>query len=181
MGPRTHGAGADEQVVIIHHGDRGPVEVARHQRATPGSPQIYDDHFGGPSTKQPGQYTVRPRSQAEEEFLAIGDGARVWLHEACAAGTPKIRAKMDAAVTMAKVAGNSRVDWALGHAAVNGRFGYKDLASILNAHPPTTTRRATESRSLAQGTSGWAKINNHHHDTQTNNLQTDEDVSAVNP
>jgi len=155
---RTHGVGAGEQVIVIHHGDRGPVEVARHRRATPGSPRINDDHFGGPSDKQPGQYRVRPRSQAEEEFLGIGDGARVWLHEACAAGTQKIRAKMDAAVTMAKVAGNSRVDWALGHAAVHGRFGSKDLASILNAHPPTTTRRATESRSLAQGTSSWAQI-----------------------
>ena len=121
---------------------QGPVEVARHRRATPGSPQIDDDHFGGPSTKQPGQYRVRPRSQAEREFLAIGDGAHVWLAEAAAAGTQKIRAKMDAAVTMAKVAGNTRVDWALGHAAVNGRFGHDDLASILNAHPPTTTRQA---------------------------------------
>ena len=95
---------------------------------------------------------LRARDDAEREFLAIGDGARVWLGEACAAGTQKIRAKMDAAVTMAKVAGNTRVDWSLGHAAVNGRFGHADLASILNAHPPTTTRRATESRSLAQGT-----------------------------
>ena len=101
---------------------------------------------------------MRPRNQAEREFLVIGDGAHVWLSEAAAAGTPKIRAKMDAAVTMAKVAGNTRVDWALGHAAVNGRFGYKDLASILNAHPPVTTRQAGESRSLAQGTSGWAQI-----------------------
>ena len=155
---RSHGVGADEQVIVIHHGDRGPVEVARHRRATPGSPQICDDHFGGPSTKQPGEYRVRPRNQAEEEFLAIGDGARVWLHEACAAGTQKIRAKMDAAVTLAKVVGNGRVDWALGHTAVNGRFGHKDLASILNAHPPTTNRRAGESRSLAQGTSSWARI-----------------------
>ena len=155
---RAHGAGADEQVIVVHHGDRGPVEVARHLRATPGSPQINDDHFGGPAAKQPGQYRVRPRTDAEREFLAIGDGAHVWLSEAAAAGTPKIRAKMDAAVTMAKVAGNTRVDWALGHAAVNGRFGYKDLASILNAHPPVTTRQAGESRSLAQGTSGWAQI-----------------------
>jgi hypothetical protein len=155
---RAHGAGIDEQVIVVHLGDRGPVEVARHSRARPGSPRIDDDHFGGPSTKQPGQYRVRPRNAAEREFLAIGDGAHVWLSEACAAGTGKIRAKMDAAVTMAKVAGNGRVDWALGHAAVNGRFGYKDLASILNAHPPTTTRRATESRSLAQGTHSWAKI-----------------------
>jgi len=61
------------------------------------------------------------------------------------------------AVTMAKVAGNSRVDWALGHAAVNGR-GHTDLASILNAHPPVTTRRARESRSLAQGASSLARI-----------------------
>lgn len=155
---RVHGAGTDEQVVIIHHGDRGPVEVARHRRATPGSPQINEDHFGGPSDKQPGQYRVRPRNDAEREFLAIGDGAHVWLSEAAAAGTGKIRAKMDAAVTMAKVAGNGRVDWALGHAAVNGRFGYRDLASILNAHPPTTTLQAGESRSLAQGTSSWAQI-----------------------
>ena len=155
---RSHGAGSQEQVVVVHHGAQGPVEVARHRRATPGSPQINDDHFGGPSTKHPGQYRVRPRSQAEREFLAIGDGAHVWLAEAAAAGTQKIRAKMDAAVTMAKVAGNTRVDWALGHAAVNGRFGHHDLASILNAHPPTTTRQAGESRSLAQGTSGWAQI-----------------------
>jgi transposase len=156
---RAAGAGAAEQVIIVHHSRQGPVEVARHRRARPGSPRIDDDHFGGPATRQPGQYPLRPRSHAEEEFLAIGDGARVWLHEACAAGTQKIRAKMDAAVTMAKVAGNTRVDWALGHAAVNGRFGHKDLASILNAHPPTTTRRATESRSLAQGTHSWAQIN----------------------
>lgn len=59
---------------------------------------------------------------------------------------------------MAKVAGNTRVDWALGHAAVNGRFGYRDLASILNAHPPAPRQSASETRSLAQGTSGWAQI-----------------------
>lgn len=160
---RAHGAGTSEHVIVVHHSQQGPVEVARHLRAAPGSPRIDDDHFGGPSTKQPGQYTLRPRNDAEREFLAIGDGARVWLSEAASAGTQKIRSKMDAAVTMAKVAGNTRVDWALGHAAVNGRFGHKDLASILNAHPPTTTRQAGESRSLAQGTSGWAQISSTAH------------------
>jgi transposase len=173
---RVHGVGADEQVVVVHNTGRGPVEVARHSRATPGSPQINEDHFGGPSDKQPGQYRVRPRNDAEREFLAIGDGAHVWLSEACAAGTGKIRAKMDAAVTMAKVAGNPRVDWALGHAAVNGRFGYKDLASILNAHPPTTTLQAGESRSLAQGTSSWAQIT-----TATGTTAMGVDGSVVGP
>lgn len=155
---RATGIGAGEQIVIVHHGRSGPVEVARHLRASPGSPRIDDDHFGGPPTKQPGQYQIRPRTEAEQAFLAIGDGAHVWLAEAAALGVQRIRAKMEAAVTMAKVAGNPRVDWALGHAAVNGRFGWKDLASILNAHPATPARRATESRSLSQGTAGWAQI-----------------------
>jgi transposase len=157
---RAAGVGSAERVVIVHHGRSGPVEVARHTRATPGSPQIDDEHFGGPATKQPGQYTIRPRTEAETAFLAIGDGAHVWLAEAAASGVQRIRAKMDAAVTMAKVAGNPRVDWALGHAAVNGRFGWKDLSSILNAHPSNrSSRRAGETRSLSQGTAGWAKIN----------------------
>jgi transposase len=156
---RAHGLGAGEQVVVVYVDPRqGPVEVARHLRAVPGSPRIDDDHFGGPIDKLPGEYRVRPRTQAEAAFLAIGDGAHVWLAEAAAAGTSRIRAKMEAAVTMAKVAGNTRVDWALGHAAVNGRFGYRDLSSILNAHPTTPRQRASETRSLAQGTNAWAKI-----------------------
>jgi hypothetical protein len=156
---RAHGLGAAEQVIIVHVDPRrGPVEVARHLRAVSGSPRIDDSHFDQPRDKQPGQYPVRPRTDAEEAFLAIGDGAQVWLAEAAAAGTSRIRAKMEAAVTMAKVAGNARVDWALGHAAVSGRFGWRDLSSILNAHPPAPWQRASEFRSLAQGTSGWAKI-----------------------
>lgn len=146
---RAHGIGAGERIVIVHADRRGPTEVARHRRATPGTPSIDDDHFGGPPAKRPGEYSVHPKTAAERAFLAIGDGAQVWLAEAAAAGTSRIRAKMEAAVTMAKVAGNARVDWALGHAAVDSRFGYQDLASILNAQPPTTTRRAAETRSLS--------------------------------
>ena len=36
---RVHGAGRDERVVIVHVGVGGAVEVARHRRAEPGSPQ----------------------------------------------------------------------------------------------------------------------------------------------
>ncbi len=42
---RVYGAGDGEQVVITHLGARGPVEVARHARAVPGSPRILDEHF----------------------------------------------------------------------------------------------------------------------------------------
>ena len=53
------------------------------------------------------------------------------------------------------------VDWALGHAAVHGRFADGDLASILDHHASSARggeHRASEDRSLAQGTAGWARL-----------------------
>jgi hypothetical protein len=157
---RVHGRGADEQVVFVHVGENGPVEVARWLRATPGSPRLDDAHFGpapaGALDRQPKAKTV-----AEGEFLALGDGARLWLTEAAAVGTPKMRVKMAAAVTMAKLVGPGEVDWALGHAAVHARFAEADLASILEhrAAGATGTRHAAaEDRSLTQGTAGWAAL-----------------------
>ena len=87
---RVQGTGAEEQVVIVHVGDgpdaKGPVEVARHHRATPGTPRIDEEHFPaqpeGPLERRP-----RARNAAESEFLDLGEGARLWLVEAAAAGT----------------------------------------------------------------------------------------------
>lgn len=42
---RVYGQGAEEAIVLVHVGPCGPVEVARHARATPGTPRINDDHF----------------------------------------------------------------------------------------------------------------------------------------
>lgn len=158
---RAHGTGPGEQVIIIHHGTNGPVEVARHVRARPGSPAINDEHFPGTRTRIPGDYAVRARSADEAAFLAIGDGARTWLIEAAAAGTARMNVKMAEAVTLAKIAGTAAVDRALGDAAVHGRFAHPDLASILNANiVRTTTHAANESTSLTQGTGPWARIGN---------------------
>lgn len=156
---RTHGLGAGEQVIIVHHGAQGPVEVARHYRARPGSPQVDDAHFPDHTPKIPGDYTVIPRSKAEAEFLGIGHGARTWLLEAAAAGTARMNVKMAEAVALAKIAGATDVDRALGVAALHGRFATGDLASILNtATARVSTHAASESRSLTQGTGGWAAI-----------------------
>jgi hypothetical protein len=137
---RTHGVGAGEQVIIVHVGADGPVEVARHLRAEPGSPRIDDTHFrstpAGALDREP-----RPRTVPERDFLALGDGARLWLTEA-------------AAVAMAKLLGPAEVDRALGHAALNSRFGEHDLASILDHQARSTSgpvHRAGEERSLTQG------------------------------
>lgn len=158
---RVHGAGEDEQVVLTHVGAHGPVEVARHERATPGSPRINDAHF---PPQPPGALERKPlaRNVAEAQFLALGEGARLWLAEAAAAGSTKIRVKMADAVALSKLFDAARVDWALGHAAVHGRFAEADLASILDHHhgaaASDAARRASEDASLTQGTSGWARL-----------------------
>jgi transposase len=156
---RCNGTGPDEQIVIVHHGPSGPIEVARHGRARPGSPAIIDEHFPGTRTRIPGDYAVKARSAGEAEFLAIGEGAKTWLLEAAAAGTARMNVKMAEAVTLAKIAGTAEVDKALGNAAVHGRFAHPDLASILNANiQRTTAHSADETRSLTQGTGAWAAM-----------------------
>jgi hypothetical protein len=149
--------------VIVHVGDDGPVEVARHRRATPGTPRIDDGHF---PPQPPGPLDRRPRAKtpAESEFLDLGEGARLWLVEAAAAGTPRMRVKMSEALALAKLFDPVEVDWALGHAAVHGRFAEADLSSILDHHaraPKTGEHRASEDSSLTQGTGAWARLGQH--------------------
>lgn len=156
---RSHGQGREEQVIIVHHGATGPVEVARHRKAAPGSPSIHDEHFSDTPVKVPGQYVPRARGRAEQAFLAIGEGAKAWLLEAAGAGTARMNQKMEAAVTLAKMVGTDEVDQALGQAAINQRFAHGDLASILAAGTTAgPTHTADETASLTQGTAGWAGL-----------------------
>ena len=162
---RVHGRGVEEQVVIVHIGPAGPVEVARHRRANPGSPKITEEHF---PPAPAGALDRRPRAKnaADAEFLALGEGAHMWLTEAAAAGSTKMRVKMAQALGLAKLFDPAEVDWALGHAAVHGRFAEADLASILDHHAGARTsdeqhraaHRAGEGHSLTQGTSAWAGL-----------------------
>lgn len=157
---RVHGQGPDEKVIIVHIGPSGPVEVARHSRATPGSPKVVDAHFpprpAGALERQP-----KAKNAAEAEFLALGGGARMWLTEAAAAGTTKMRVKMAAAVALSKLGDPVAVDWALGHAAVNSRFAEADLGSIVSHHARANAgprHQASETRSLTQGTGAWSAL-----------------------
>ncbi|HXL60960.1 MAG TPA: IS21 family transposase, partial [Mycobacterium sp.] len=150
-----HHDGTDE-VVICALDDGGPIEVARHRRTTPGNPAINDSHFSTHRDKIPGDYRIRARNPSERTFLALGPGAEVWLKEAAALGTERMMQKMAHAVELSALRGCTDVDWALGHAAVHGRFATGDLDSILAHKGLDTTRRgACENTSLAQGTMGW--------------------------
>ena len=149
-----------EEIVAIHLSSAGAVEVARHRRSTPGTPVIDDAHY---PPRPDGALARRPRatSAAEAEFLAIGDGARTWLVEAAAAGTARVKVKMAEAVTLARLHGADRVDWALGHAAMFCRFADGDLASILEANPPGQRRSADDVHSLQTGTAAWGQLGGH--------------------
>ena len=64
----------------------------------------------------------------------------------------------DIEAAMGHAVSTATVDWALGHAAVMGRFDEGDLASII-AHQATAaageTRRASEDHTLQPGSSAW--------------------------
>jgi hypothetical protein len=78
--------GVDEQVIIVHIGADGPVEIARNSRAAPGSPKITDAHFRPP---QPVRWSGNRwpvtllRLRSSRSGTARGSG----LAEAAAAGT----------------------------------------------------------------------------------------------
>lgn len=150
---RVHGG----EVVVTHIAAGGPVEVARHQVTTPGNPRVDPAHFPAAPQTPLGRTPVAG-NEAEAEFLAIGAGAALWLTEAGATGATRVRAKMAAAVALAKLHGPVPVDWALGHAAVHGRFAEGDLAAVI-AHGATANRgddkQAGETHSLQGGTAAW--------------------------
>lgn len=143
-----------DEIVATHVSGNGAIEVARHLRSTPGTPRIDDAHYpprpAGPLNRQP-----KAANDAEVEFLALGEGARLWLVEAAAAGTARIKMKMADAVQLARLHGVERVDWALGHAATYDRFGEGDLASILAAHPSGVVHRAGGTHSMQPSTKAW--------------------------
>jgi hypothetical protein len=151
---RFHG----DELIVTAVGETGPAQVARHERSTPGSPQIKDEHYPARENKD-GDRTPRPRSAEETAFLALGPGAASWLVEAAAAGVRRIRPKMAEAVALAKLHSPAEVDRALGTAAMAGRFAEGDLIRILayqSGLEDIAPTRASEEHSLQPGTSAWA-------------------------
>ena len=69
----------------------GPVEVARHPRATPGHPADHRRPLPArPGRSIPGDYAVRARNAAEAEFLALGDGAQAVADRGRRGRTPRM-------------------------------------------------------------------------------------------
>jgi hypothetical protein len=150
---RAHG----DDMVITHVGPGGAVEVARHEHTTPGNPRHLDEHFG-PTPEGPLHRIPRATNNDEAAFLGLGAGAALWLGAVGEAGVARPRPKMAEAVALAALHGTATLDWALGHAAVMGRFAEGDLASIIAHHAsaaPGEAKHAGEDHTLQPGTSTW--------------------------
>jgi hypothetical protein len=154
----------DARVIVACTGC-GLAEIARHRLSTPGNPRIVDEHYphhpdGGSVLRMP---KPRPRTEAEIDFLMLGEGASRWLTEAAATGVARIRRKMNQAVELAHVLGAERVDTALAVAAQAGRFDDGDLVSILDHLTDANTETSNvvainETHSAQPGTGPWRRL-----------------------
>jgi transposase len=155
---------AGEELAVTARTASGELaEICRHRLATPGDPQILDEHYPDhPQGRAVHKPKLAPRTEAEIAFVSLGPGAGRWLKEAGPAGAVRIRAKMARAVELAAVLGTGQVDKALGLAAAAGRFADDDLPLILDhlaAHkPPADLVRADEAHSVQPGTGGWQAL-----------------------
>jgi transposase len=151
-----------DEVVIAHQGRDGVHEVARHLVSTPGHPRLDLSHYPPRSASKILDHRPAARTPGEAAFLALGPGAARWLTAAAAAGTARVRMKMNQAVEFAAVYGEQEVDAALAAAAAAGRFAEKDLASILRHRRRNGGDQVVvpliEGHSLQTGTTRWAEV-----------------------
>ena len=150
----------DDEVIIVRAGRGETVEVARHARTRPGQPRHDPAHFG-PAPAGPLERRPRARTAEEAAFLEFGPGAATWLVAAAAAGTPRLRSKLTAALGLARWHGRAAVDAALGLATEWERFGEDDLLTLLRHQArarPGPAQRAGEGHSLQTGTAAWARF-----------------------
>jgi hypothetical protein len=116
--------------VLIDHGQQ---RVAQHPVIAPGEVSIVDDHYGGPRT--PPRRAVRPRTNVERAFLALGATAEAFLRAAAAAGQTRLPAHLADIVALEAAHGRDAVIAALERALLFRRFTAADVHAIMAAGP----------------------------------------------
>jgi hypothetical protein len=113
---------------VIFHDCRA---IARHLLVAAGEVSLCDEHYGGPA--RPPARAVRPRSQAERSFLALGEVAEQYLRAAAAAGTQRLASELEAIVALERAYGRDALVAALERALAFRRFRSADVRAILQA------------------------------------------------
>ena len=117
----------DGQLEVTHLG----VLQATHALVAPGETSILDDHYGGPRAKP--RRAIRPRTDAEVDFCALGPVAETFLKRAAAAGMTSLKGDLVVLNRLERSHGRDALVAALGRATQFGRFRASDVASILLA------------------------------------------------
>jgi transposase len=115
------------QLEVIHLG----VVRATHALVAPGETSILDDHYGGPRTKP--RRAVRPRTDAEVAFCALGPVAETFLKRAAAAGMTSLKGDLVVLNRLERAHGRDALVAALHRATQFGRYRASDVESILLA------------------------------------------------
>ncbi|MDP9402457.1 MAG: IS21 family transposase [Actinomycetota bacterium] len=150
-------AAAGEVVIVAGEG-AGAHEVARHDLLAPGGASIRDEHYPARAGRDPLHRQPKATKPSEAAFLALGEGARLYLVEAAGVGGRRIEARMAEAVALAALHGPAAIDVALGIAAMAGRFAEGDLESIVVHAQSAPPARPGATPSLAAGTSVWSGL-----------------------
>jgi hypothetical protein len=115
------------QLEVIHLG----VVQATHALVSPGETSILDDHYGGPRTKP--RRAVRPRTDAEVAFCALGPVAETFLKRAAAAGMTSLKGDLVVLNQLQRAHGREALLAALERAVEFRRFRASDVGSMLVA------------------------------------------------
>jgi hypothetical protein len=110
---------------------RGHVVVCEHMLVAPGEASVRDEHYGGPRPAP--RRAVRPKTQAERDFCALGPVAEAFITGAAAAGATRLPAELAELNTLRAAHGQELFLDALSRAVAFGRWRAADIRSILAA------------------------------------------------
>jgi hypothetical protein len=118
-----------EKMIMIIEPVTGEV-LAEHQLVAPGETSILDDHYGGARPDRP-RRAPRARTQAEKDFLGLGETAEQFL--VAAAGVSKLPGELAEILQLVAAHGANAVLAALQRAVEFRRWRAADVRSILAA------------------------------------------------
>ena len=106
--------------------------AAEHQLVAPGETSIADEHYGSARPDKP-RRAPRPRTDAEKQFLALGQPAAAFLAGAAAAGVSSLGREIGQILTLRAAHGDEALVAALQRAVRFRRWRADDVRSILAA------------------------------------------------
>jgi len=121
------------QLTIAHLG----VVIAEHAVVAPGETSILDDHYGGPRAKP--RRAVRPRTQNEVAFCALGPVAELFIKRSAAAGMTSLKRDLEILLRLGRAHGSDALLRSLERALEFGRLRAHDVESILLARGGVAT------------------------------------------